>query len=122
MPKERPFRTWMVQNVMPRRASLRKLLAEGRHDMPREALHVPERHLVGHGADLEDALDDAAPGPLDAFAQLLADGLGAADDGVAALLRLLPRRDERDELALRVTGTELRLHRGVAGREHVLAG
>src|SRR5262249_39043641 len=99
MPKERPFRTWMVQNVMPRRASLGKLHADGRHDVPGEALHVPECHLVGHGADLEDALDDAAAGALDALPQLLPDGLGAAHDGVAALLGLLPRRDERDELA-----------------------
>src|SRR5262249_38195039 len=100
----------------------RKLLAERGHDVPGEPLHVPERHFVGHGADLEDGLDDAAAGAFDTLAQLLADRLGAADDGVAALLGLLPRRDQRDELALRVSGTELRLHRRVARGKHVFAG
>ena len=51
--------------------SSRELGPQRGHHLAREQRHVLRRQLVGHAADLEDALDDAAAGLLDALAQLL---------------------------------------------------
>ena len=60
-----------------------------RHDFAGEEVHVFLGEIGGEGAELEEAEEVADAEAFAIFQQLVADGGGAADDGIGAVFDLL---------------------------------